>query len=357
MTDHLLDQAAKDFNQHLSTNGDHILKSVYDDLVKVAQLDNAGSTPQAAQEKFGSHLTEFNQTVRQYLPGISITGLDDKGHFDLQKDGDKTVIAVDASLRLPDDIFTKNTNSTVDNTNKNDRTNTVNTNDGNDVSTQLIGKSTENTTSTMAVSVTKDSQGFAIDVKYPPNSSGKQHETKFDYDDSAGFHRLTKVTKDDGTTYELITNPKDANAGKWKVTDYKGSSTVQDLKVQIDLAGNWTRTENGKQITERADGTTDAPKKDDKAEDARKQLLELATQKVGEGPWQTAERLLPGASYDDLKQLTKLLKRYYQDNNDDKTDKLVKLKVGQHWLTDKNFEEILNKSKALKDRFDKLQSS
>ena len=85
--------------------------------------------------------------------------------------------------------------------------------------------------------------------------------------------------------------------------------------------------------------------------------MDDATQRKGEGPYQTAERLLPGASYAETIALAHVLKKYYQEHNNDNTDKLVKLKLGNHWLTEDNLSEIMEKSPALKARYAKLQEN
>jgi hypothetical protein len=325
-----LDQVKQDFVQHVT--GDHLFASVYNDLQQVKKADGGNLADDKVAAKFQTDLVDINKTVKQYLPELSISAIDDSGHIVFSNaSGDKLTIDASKAVTIADGA----------------------------IKTEAVNQGQKS-------QITSDSAGYATDIKYPAGADGKQHETKFAYDDTAGFHRLTKISKDDGTTYELITDDKSADKGKWKVTDAAGKSTVEDLKIGINPGGDWCRTEGGKIIWEKADGSKDAKSPDDKnqasdkqAKEAavKKQMLEDATQRKGEGPYQTAERLLPGASYAETIALAHVLKKYFQVHNNDSSDKLVKLKLGNHWLTEDNLQEIMDKSPTLKARYAKLQES
>jgi|GEM_PF-1389283 len=79
-------------------------------------------------------------------------------------------------------------------------------------------------------------------------------------------------------------------------------------------------------------------------------LLRDATQRVGEGPYQVAERLLPGASHREIMELTRALKRDFQERTGDHSDRMVTMKVGERFITSENLDRILSQSPALRRR-------
>lgn len=75
-----------------------------------------------------------------------------------------------------------------------------------------------------------------------------------------------------------------------------------------------------------------------------------ATQRVGEGPYQVASRLLPGASHGEIMELTKAMKNDYQQTTGDRTDRMAHMQVGEHLINRQNLQRILAKSLALQNR-------
>lgn len=75
-----------------------------------------------------------------------------------------------------------------------------------------------------------------------------------------------------------------------------------------------------------------------------------ATQRVGEGPYQVASRLLPGASHREIMELTRAMKNDYQQTTGDHTDRMDHMKVGEHLINPENLQRILAKSPALQNR-------
>lgn len=75
-----------------------------------------------------------------------------------------------------------------------------------------------------------------------------------------------------------------------------------------------------------------------------------ATQRVGEGPYQVAARLLPGASHREIIELTRAMKNDYQQRTGDHSDRMAHMKVGEHLINPENLERILAKSPALQNR-------
>ncbi|MCA9800996.1 MAG: hypothetical protein KC777_03365 [Cyanobacteria bacterium HKST-UBA02] len=79
-------------------------------------------------------------------------------------------------------------------------------------------------------------------------------------------------------------------------------------------------------------------------------LMKDATQRVGEGPYQVAERLLPGASHKEIMELTRALKRDFQERTGDHSDRMITMKVGERFITPENLDRILSQSPALRRR-------
>ncbi|MBZ0186708.1 MAG: hypothetical protein K8F91_10705, partial [Candidatus Obscuribacterales bacterium] len=79
-------------------------------------------------------------------------------------------------------------------------------------------------------------------------------------------------------------------------------------------------------------------------------LINDARQRVGEGPYQVASRLLPGASHREIMELTRAMKNDYQDRTGDLSDRMKQMKVGEQFITEQNLEKILRQSPALQNR-------
>jgi hypothetical protein len=81
-----------------------------------------------------------------------------------------------------------------------------------------------------------------------------------------------------------------------------------------------------------------------------------ATQAWGEGPWKAAERLAHLAgdnNFNDIMALAHLLKKSYQDQNNDSSDNLKNLPVGYQWVNQDNIDELM-KDPTFKKVYDKL---
>ncbi len=125
------------------------------------------------------------------------------------------------------------------------------------------------------------------------------------------------------------------------------------LPPRVDAREDKEQSAPRQDVRGEADGkTTDAKKQclDMRNRAIMDQLFSTSTQRAGEGPYQAAARLLPGASVSDIMQLTRLLKSSYQAATGDNTDRLAKLSPGYQWINQYNAAAIIKNCPALQRR-------
>lgn len=175
-----------------------------------------------------------------------------------------------------------------------------------------------------------------------------------------GVNKLGGVEKlgKDGVISKADLDDKLAKATDKTTDEYK---TLSTLRKDFDLISHDGKTINKDELKAFSDkipggggGGGDQAAVEAKAAKLKQQIVTEATQAGGEGPYQAATRLLPNGSPSEVAALTKLLKKSYQDMNNDHTDTLAKLPVGYNWLNEKNMQDILSKSPALAHRMEEL---
>ncbi len=83
-------------------------------------------------------------------------------------------------------------------------------------------------------------------------------------------------------------------------------------------------------------------------------LLEAATQRVGEGAYAAAQRLLPNGTLAEIKALTTTLNEEYARATGDTTFDRKYMKVGYEFINEENAERIFARHKALQDLYPDL---
>lgn len=83
-------------------------------------------------------------------------------------------------------------------------------------------------------------------------------------------------------------------------------------------------------------------------------LVEAATQKMGEGAYATAQRLLPHGTLSEIKSLSETLNKEYARTTGDTTADRRDMKVGHRFINEENLERIFSKSQALQSAYPDL---